>query len=297
MLGSIRKANMGRREGTVDERVRVAVSEFMYRLRLFQNVFNGFWQSTELCYGYLLSRTDTDFSNPDQKMAEVLGHVPSQVWYPNNQGRIKRDETIAKFLTQIQQNTVHVYRAALLSFYSAFEAYLNDRVGSVTGSRDRWGPFLESLKAQQLQRAGCPLQLRTVLCADICRKMRNMIVHDFMKVPADLNDQSVSNLKRSLMQDAQKHGWSNDPALDVTFALNQVVGQANSHMKQAANEGKSLPIELFYMLFTFTNLDSLAFEIEEALITAPADVHTWVWRKKDAVRRKDLILPIEAGSA
>jgi hypothetical protein len=270
----------------------------MYRLRSLQNVLNGFWSSTELCYGYLLSRSDIDFSNPGQRTEEVHGHVPSQVWYPNNQGRIKRDETVATFLERIQQNTVHVYRATLLSFYSAFEAYLDDRVALVTGPRRHWGPFLDSLAVSRLKEAPCAVRLRTVLCADVCREIRNMMIHEFMTVPVSLADPSVSTWQGRLAGHVERNDWAAGAgAADVAFALNQVIGQADSHLKQAASEGKRLPIELFYMLFTFTNLDSLAFEIEEALIASRTEVQKWVWRKSAAVRRQDLIMPSEAGAA
>ncbi len=47
---------------------------------------------------------------------------------------------------------------------------------------------------------------------------------------------------------------------------------------------------LFYMLFSFTNLDSLAFAIEEALQPPGARPGGRVSRKQAVVRRADLIL-------
>ncbi len=56
-----------------------------------------------------------------------------------------------------------------------------------------------------------------------------------------------------------------------------------------------MPIELFYALFNFTCLDTLAFQIEEALIDSGQILDCYAWRKESAVRRTDLI--IEHGNA
>jgi hypothetical protein len=69
-----------------------------------------------------------------------------------------------------------------------------------------------------------------------------------------------------------------------------VGGAAHSVARSHSLHGKVVPIEFFYMLFTFTALDALAFEIEEALLgpRAPTDVE--VFRDPLYVRRDDLII-------
>ncbi len=120
---------MGRRQGTIDPRVVVSVSEEMANLRKFQTMLNGFWQSSELAYGFFESQADTMFSDKERPTIELLGHIESIVWFPNNQGRIKHEENIGTTLKQVHESTVHAYRATLLSFCSAFEAYLGKRIG------------------------------------------------------------------------------------------------------------------------------------------------------------------------
>lgn len=61
-------------------------------------------------------------------------------------------------------------------------------------------------------------------------------------------------------------------------------------MKRAREtQGKELPIEFFYMLFTLTALDALAFEIEEALIKDRSEADSFVLIDNKRVRRTDLL--------
>jgi hypothetical protein len=76
----------------------------------------------------------------------------------------------------------------------------------------------------------------------------------------------------------------------MNFATHQVVGQAVAHVQKANKDGKTLPLELFYMLFSFTNLDSLAFALEEALLPVGSRPTNQISRKQTAVRRTDLII-------
>src|SRR2546422_2795513 len=114
----------------------------MVQLRATQTLLNQFLWTTELSYGYMLANSSTAFPDLTQSAVEVLGHVTTAAWYPNNQGRIKFGDTIGKVLEQINANTVHVYRAVLVYFASAFENYLKQRVGS--RKRDRKSTRLNS---------------------------------------------------------------------------------------------------------------------------------------------------------
>jgi hypothetical protein len=286
---------MGRRQGTVDPRVVVSVSEEMRKLRNFQNILNGFWQSSELAYGFFLSQNDSLFSDRERSTIELLGHIESNVWYPNNQGRIKHDEKIGTTLNQVEENTVHVYRATLLSFCTAFETYLDERVGPLLDKKNRsWGPFIKTLSITPLLSStypARPVRLRTVLCADLVREIRNKIVHETFSVPRDVHNPIVDAWKIKYIEDAIKAGWAEKEANnDVKYAIDHYIGQAARHVNEGENVGKQLPIELFYMIFGFSNLDSLAFEIEEALLHPNARTGFSVTRKKAAVDRPDLII-------
>jgi len=282
---------MGRRDGTVDLRVRVAVSNEMVGLRRTQAMLNGFWQTSELAYGYLLSEFEREPAHRDRPTVEVLGHIQSEVWFPNNQGRIKHTDTIGQTLNQVRDNTIHVYRATLISFFSAFEAYLDSRVDSLRPPNVRWGEYVRSLSHASLRTAACALSLRTVLRADFCREIRNRMIHESFDAPTSVTDAHVLLWRARLSDRALAAGW---PASEVQAAVNdacsQVIGQAVNHVEDGTRNGKSLPIELFYMLFTFTNLDSLAFAIEEALQPHASRPGGEISRKEKAVRRFDLVI-------
>ena len=284
---------MGRRQGTVDDRVLVAVSKSMADLRRTLGVLNGFWQTSELAYGYLLthSTTDTEFADPNRPTIKVLGYIQSEVWYPNNQGRIKLSDTIGTTLQQVRDNTVHVYRAALLSFFSAFEAYLDTEVDHLKPSNVSWGQYVRSLSNTSLRSAECPLPLRTVLCADVAARSAIGWCMSHPQCQRRLADSFLIDWKKDLYDRACEFGWpQSEVTAGLSYAFDRVIGQAVNHVEEARKDGKRLPIELFYMLFSFTNLDSLAFAIEEALQPPGARPGGQVSRKQAAVRRGDLII-------
>lgn len=281
---------MGRTGTAASRSVNVSVSPAMVNLRTTQGVLNGFWQTSELAYGYLLSHSNTAFIDKWRPTIEVLGHIESQVWYPNSKGRMKLDRPIGDTLKAVRDNIVQVYRATLSSYYSAFEAYLDERVRPITGHKDRqWGAFVKSLGAPVLTRSEFPVRLETLLQADFCRLVRNMIVHQTFSVPASLDDEAIPGMKTELRKAACKAGWS-EPTAEIDRAAQWVVGGAAQKVDAARRQGKLLPIEYFYMLFTFTNLDSLAFEIEEALQPQNDRTGGFVSRVAKDVRRTDLII-------
>jgi hypothetical protein len=263
----------------------------MAKLRHIQGILNGLWQTSELAYGYALSNLVPKCPNLSQLTIDVLGHIQTEVWYPNNQGRIKRDATIGQTLDQIRENTIHIYRASLLSFFSAFEGYLKAEVKHLKPPDVGWGEYVRSLSHESLRCGLEPLRLRTVLRADFCREVRNLMVHESFAVPTSLSAQYLNEWSARLQKRACDAGWPNDRLqAEVIYAQNQVIGQAIKHVQQAKTEGKDLPIEYFYMLFSFTNLDTLAFEIEEALRPPGSRSGGEVGRKQTAVRRNDLVV-------
>ncbi len=280
---------MGRKEGTEDTRIRVAVSGSMADLRRMQSVLNRFWQSSELAYGYLLSTMGSEMEDEERPTAEVLGHIQSEAWYPNNQGRIKHGDTIGQTLAQVRENTVHVFRATLISFFAAFEAYLEAEVKRPKRRDGPWGPYVRSLVS--LRAADSPLPLRVVLCADVCREVRNRMVHESFKVPKSLDEACLNEWKDRLRRHALGADWpEREVDEELNYAFNHVIGQASNLVEEAKKQDKTLSIEFFYMLFSFTNLDSLAFAIEEAIQPLHSRPGGEVLRKPEAVRRKDLVV-------
>ena len=97
--------------------------------------------------------------------------------------------------------------------------------------------------------------------------------------------------KVGLSRNLQAVRWSDRfQGQTVLDAFRRVIESAAKAVDRAKSANKRLPFEMFYALYTFTNLDTLAFEIEEALLpiskTKPAGR---VLRHPDYVRRKDLI--------
>jgi|ERR1041385_4817705 hypothetical protein len=281
---------MGRRQNTLDQRVLVAVAPAMSDLRATQQLLNRFLWSSELSYGYMLANAPKVFPDAQQSASEALGHIVSGAWYPNNQGRIKLPTTIGKVLQQVADNTIHIYRAVLVYFGSAFEDYLDKRIGSKRETSS-WGPYVKSLSLPELANANFPVSLKTLVRADICRNIRNRIVHPPFTIPTSFREQMVTDWQTKIIKQIKGTRWFNSECeKTVKEAFGQVIAQAVNLVKGEENAGKNTPIEYFYSLFNFTNLDTLAFEIEEALIGEGEILDGRVARKGSYVNRRDLIV-------
>jgi hypothetical protein len=279
----------GRRSGQETPRLGMMVSSAMRALRDAQTKLNHFLWSSEICYGHLLSQVDAYFSDSEQPIWLTLGQVQSSAWFPNSQGRLKYRETTGRFLEHTQANTTALYRHVLVAYYAHFEDYLTERVIDLRVG-NRWGPFIKSLSAPALREAQTPIPARTVLCADICRLIRNLVTHEPKSLlPMDVGDGIIGEWRTNLKAQASRVSWTVTER-DLNWAFHQVVGQVANHLRQGRADGKDLPPELFYLLFTFTNLDQLACQIEEATLPENVRLETWISRAADRIRRPDLVV-------
>lgn len=262
----------------------------MASLRSTQEILNRFWQTSELAYAYLLAEKGRLAAKPDKPAVEVLGYLNASVWFPNNQGRLKLDGPIGKTIDRVADNTVQVYSATLLSFFSAFEGYLDIRARPFRKG-GRWGPFVTSLSHPTFRTGKSRIPLRTIIDADIVRLIRNLLMHDRATLPTSSSDLVAAKWNKDLREAAEAAAWpDDDPYQTVKDALDSFIGRAASNALNGSRRGKHLPIELFYMLFAFTSVDNLAFAIEEALLATRERTGFTVQRSGNAVKRHDLVV-------
>jgi len=271
-------------------RVKVAVSPAMASFRATQEMLNRFWQTSELAYAFMLAEKPRLAADRNQPAVEVLGYLESSVWFPNNQGRLKLDGSIGKTMDRVEDNTVHAYRTTLISFYSAFEAYLTLRAKKLRQGRS-WGPFVTSLSHESLRLGQYSLPVRAVIDADIVRLIRNLMVHEKFAVPTSTTETRVAEWKKDLRVAAKSADWPlDDTNSEINDAFDDFIGKASENSRKHRLSQKKLPIELFYMLYAFTSLDNLAFAIEEALLPNGERTGQTIQRLRRAVRRSDLIV-------
>jgi hypothetical protein len=282
---------MGRRDGTIDERVTVAVSPAMEKLRGLQRELNYFLYSTELSYGLALTGNDARLADGTMLVSDALADVYASAWYPSNQGKIKYYATVASCLEQLGRNARHVSRAIMVQWYSHVEEYLETRVRPFRSPGQRWGPLTASLRCEPLLCVPVPLRISTVLRADFCREIRNLIVHGSPDLPESYSAPKVADWRRARIAELNdRQCASGDAERLVMDALHYVLGQAINHKRATGREGRRENLEHFYTLFSFTNLDSLAFEIEEALLPTAPLPEGRVTREASKVRRTDLVV-------
>jgi len=128
-----------------------------------------------------------------------------------------------------------------------------------------------------------------------------MIHNPNAPLPVNLKDKFVIEKKRSLIEKLQYSNWINHFKThvligEINSAFDETIGNAIDAVAQAKKDKKDLGVEFFYMLFTFTNYDSLAFQIEEALIPLVPSGGSLpdgrIEKKAKTVRRNDLIVEI-----
>lgn len=285
----------------MESRVNVAVSEEMYKLRELQRTLNRFLWSTELAYGIVAAQLE-GIGVPSELTSDMFKHIRSQAWYPNNQGKLKYAQEAGQFLADVNSNMVHVFRATVIYMSSALEAYLDERVTPVlanqqlraANAKGNWGPFMEKLAALQTVGDGPAIEHKCLANADIARLIRNCLVHPPFKVPQTRGDDSWQALYRRFEASLKAFNAKSDAGGTETSPSDMFeswVGLALQQAKAARRKGNTVPVELFYTLYSLTSFDTLAFQIEERLLPAGCTGKFVVSRKKSGVRRLDLIKP------
>lgn len=265
----------------------VAVSPSMRRFRDAQTELNAMLWSTEICYGHVLGST----INARSDVWSLFSHAPSHAWFPNREGQAKYNKPIPEFLSDVRKNARLLHRHILISFYSQFEAYLKERLGEDCAR----GPFVMNLAIAPLLEAPYRPRPGTVLLADLSRLIRNRIVHhgSLPRAPGDgpilqmcaSFDYPKNKSLQQKMTDALGR-WGIDPVA-IGSCFDSFVESVSSKCKGSSRGSGPLTHEFFYTLFTFTHLDNLAFEIEEALFD-PAMATAVLTRAPGRVRNRDM---------
>lgn len=284
--------------------VRVAVSQASQNLRQAQAALNGFVWSTEIAYDIALSRKLFDIPGRHKSVYDLLSDLPTAPWYRNNQGRIHYERTASQFLGDIRRNRRYVHRAGMVYIFSAFEEYLEQRVRTYIGWGDyKWGPYLKSLShgTELTKKTQFPLKLQTVLQADLLREIRNRIVHS-SSLPRTIDDAAGEDLRRkarnwpvrNILNLRRQDDWRDrEPNLWIEKAMKAVIGRATTAGQKTRNPSALTSVEMFWLLYALSTLDRLVFEIEEAMPDGLADRTGRInWRRKNEVRRKELIVGV-----
>lgn len=283
---------MTRRNGTVEEQVDVLVSPEMFALREAQKMLNFFLWTTEIAYAVVSTSEDRRLSDMTASAVESLSSAHTEAWFPNSAGRIKYSGTVGDLVRQLTVNAKLLPAATFVFWHTKFESYLQARLGTLVGPVSNWGPYTASLSIRELRECEFPMRLRTVLRADLCRYVRNEIVHG-REAPCSVVSPVVAKWKKSRIGDLHHHWLHVNYAREVNEAVEHVVGQVATHLRTTSSEGKLLHPTFFFALFAFANYDALAFEIEEALLPTRPGEHdsATIRRQRRHVRRASLVRP------
>jgi hypothetical protein len=267
-----------------DNRIHVAVSPAMGRFRKAQTQLNAMLWSTEICYGHLLATV----KRSEQDVWSLFSHAPSQAWFPNKEGKIKCDKTTTKFLGDVKANMKRLHAFVLAGYYAHFEAYRVERLTKAEAAV----PFLIHMaRNKRLSGEICP-NVDTVLLADLSRLLRNRIAHRG-PIPMHADDAVVTKMCESFLSGGGKNDrkpspekalatWEAEPTR-IRTCFNGFVRSVAKRCHASSPKDHQLTHEYFYTLFTFTHLDNLAFEIEEALYE-PKSATAQILRAPERIR-------------
>ena len=264
-------------------RIKVSVSPARMRFREAQGRINRTLWSTEICYGHVLATTTANSAiSRRTPVWDAFGHARTQAWYPNRKGDQKYKTTVGRFLSDVRNNMISIHRPLMLQFYAEFESYLRDRVPDARQS------LIRSLATDQFTRGPYRLRLGSVVDADIIRLARNAIAHND-QLPEKDRSAIIEEWLDSLKNEGRALKVWNASIDDVRQGLKKLTSAIGRQVDLSPRRGGQLSHEFFFALFSFTILDQLASEIEEALMEKP-DPDNWIWRPAKGVRRADLIV-------
>lgn len=296
---------------------KICVSSAYADLRRAQHKLNRFVWSTSVSYGFTLASVELQ-GKSNLFIDDVLAETETPAWHPPSidpsiaaQGEskapsVKYRHLVRDFLSDVERNTHYVYLNAIVGFFTAFEVYLDSRCkGARFGNEKRWGPYYRSLSGESVywlageagRRHRQPVQLKTVLIADLVRLLRNKIAHAPDNVSAELSSVQVDRMLEDLaktrwnqrLREANLDQWRLETENTIRRAIRSFEGAAQHKVARALEEHRlELPIEYFYMLFASRALNSMSFELEEALIEDRSETDAVVLIDDNHVRRPDL---------
>jgi hypothetical protein len=232
-----------------------------------QTRLNAFLWSSDISYRYVDVSDDGRFADGEKKIRVALAEMDARAWYPTTKGQPHYNKSIEGFLNDVRANETYIYRSVIVFWHAAFESYLNERLKQYLGDVRTWGPLTKTLCFPRLLHSSKPVQLRSVLHADICREIRNSCVHRGAELPQTMNSQAVSKWQARTERDLENLFWpARNPAQAVGEAAEYVFGAVAKYVRKVPVSERALEAAYFYSLFNFTNLRQLAGEIEEALL-------------------------------
>ena len=244
------------------------ITEEYRKLREIQTFINRFVWSSELCYSYFLNIFENKKEIWDVSTLELFHDLPIQAWFKNKDGTGKYALSLNDHNTIVKSNQYSIFRSAIILYNSYFDNYLKYRADS------RFA-LCRNLTNINFERSKIKINIKNLFKADICREIRNLIVHE----PVD-TFLSITDIRGRARKTIEKHlnkvikgkksfllsEYSEDEIKDnLDKAMNEVFDMARVEVGRAFNRGATLPHEFFFMLYTFTNYNTIAAEIEQIL--------------------------------
>jgi hypothetical protein len=227
---------------------------------LRQQELNYFLWTTELTYGIVKSRQILEEYSAGERACLALEDVICEAWFPTSKGNVKYSKTVGHMQKQLDKNFVVVLSSVSVLFVTYFEVFVQQRFPDFSAEyRKKRKPMpapANLVRALQDKYPSLQIKPDLTLKADLIKAIRNVYVHEGMEgIPRKIDAPSVQNWKERV----KTRSYSQE---HIDKAVTDVVGSAIRKSNNASRNGKDLPVEFFYALFTFTDIRNFAEALE-----------------------------------
>jgi hypothetical protein len=198
---------------------------------------------------------------------EALGYLPAVAWQPSARGLPHYNRPLGALLNDIGAFD-YICRSTILFFHSAFDSYLQQRVKPLPSKSKS---YLVRLACPRVLEGRCRPKLKAVLAGDLCRYLRNRIVHETAELSVEMGDKILTGWMKRDEDVAATIPWKQaDENCEVLIRMTveEMVKNAGDQQARArAEQGPVPPLDYFYMLFFFADLNRLAFQLDQSLLS------------------------------
>ena len=208
----------------------------------------------------------------DQRPGEAFRHLVCSALLPTNQGKVRCRDPIRTVRRRLEQHTHTLFPTVLFQFFTHFEGFVRERFGGIFEPGDRirevgrpvnvWKAIQERYpRRSSTWLAGLEeYTLDLVLRVDVLKWIRNVYAHVGANgLRTFASETGVQQWETSLPEDIRQR---TDGGTLIQRVKDDTLGAAARGAGNAKRRNRNVEIELFYTLFTFTNIRNLAEEMD-----------------------------------
>jgi hypothetical protein len=249
-----------------------------FKLDQAQQNLNAFLWASDLAFA-ILSQTDLLDSRTDQRPHDAFPSVKCAALIPTNKKRPRFDRTVRQLKKQLEEHINLLCPAVLAQFFASFEEFVRERFPALNAANDDFFQVGRPVKAWKAianlypRRRALSLSpehalysANLLLKADLLKAIRNAYAHEGSKAIPDTLDHP---LLAKWEQSVRPNSVGNHTQTLIAQVKEETIARSIRQTEKAYSEGKTADLNVFYAIFTFTNLRNLATELDRQFEPLP----------------------------